>query len=102
MRKLSLQMQASVDRYVECAGEGPDWPVWNWGPECPRDEPLKARFNAVFRDIDMNLLSRKILASGHIDHWSQFVLDLSSCNAYTAVTPGKGGFMRQPWEFICP
>ena len=22
------------------------------------------------------------------------VLDLSSCNAYTAVTPGKGGFMR--------
>jgi dihydrofolate reductase len=75
MRKLILQMQTSVDGYVGRAGEGPDWQVWNWGPECPWDEPLKTRFNAVFRDVDTILLSRKILEGGYLDHWSQFARD---------------------------
>lgn len=57
------------------ADEGPGWQVWNWGPECPWDEPLKARFNAVFRDVDTILLSRKILEGGYLDHWSQFARD---------------------------
>jgi dihydrofolate reductase len=68
-------MQTSVDGYVGRAGEGPDWQVWNWGPECPWDAPLKARFNALFRDIDTILLSRKILEGGYLDHWSQFARD---------------------------
>ena len=75
MRKLILQMQTSADGYVGRAGGGPDWQVWNWGPECPWDEPLKARFNAVFQDIDTILLSRNILEGGYLDHWSQFARD---------------------------
>ena len=75
MRKLILQMQTSADGYVGRAGGGPDWQVWNWGPECPWDEPLKARFNSVFQDIDTILLSRKIIEGGYLDHWSQFARD---------------------------
>jgi dihydrofolate reductase len=75
MRNLILQMQISADGYVGRAGGGPDWQVWNWGPECPWDGPLKARFNAVFRDVDTILLSRKILEGGYLDHWSQFARD---------------------------
>lgn len=77
MRNLILQTQVSVDGYVGRAGDGPDWQVWNWGPESPWDDPLKARFNAVFRDIDTILLSRKILEGGYLDHWSQFARDYS-------------------------
>jgi dihydrofolate reductase len=75
MRKLILQMQVSADGYVGRAGDGPGWQVGNWGPECPWDDPLKARFNAVFRNIDTILLSRKILEGGYLDHWSQFARD---------------------------
>jgi len=75
MRKLILQMQISADGYVGRAGEGPGWQVWNWGPECPWDAPLKARFNATFRGIDTILLSRKIIEGGYLDHWSQFARD---------------------------
>ena len=75
MRKLILQMQISVDGYVGRAGEGPNWQVWDWGPQCPWDDPLKARFNAVFAGIDTILLSRKIIEGGYLDHWSQFARD---------------------------
>jgi dihydrofolate reductase len=75
MRKLILQMQVSVDSYVGRAGNGPNWQVWDWGRECPWDDPLKARFNAVFRDIDTILLSRRIVEGGYLDHWSQFARD---------------------------
>lgn len=73
MRKLILQMQVSVDGYVGRKADGPDWQVWNWGPDCPRDAPLKGRF----RDIDTLLLSRKILEGGYLDHWSQFARDFA-------------------------
>ena len=58
MRNLILQMQVSADGYVGRAEDGPGWQVWDWGPECPWDDPLKARFNALFRDIDTILLTR--------------------------------------------
>jgi dihydrofolate reductase len=77
MANLILQMQTSVDGYVGRADDGPGWQVWDWGPECPWDEPLKARFNAVFREIDTILLSRKILEGGYLDHWSKFARDYS-------------------------
>lgn len=73
VRKLILQMQVSVDGYVGRKADGPDWQVWNWGPDCPRDAPLKGRF----RDIDSLLLSRKILEGGYLDHWSQFARDFA-------------------------
>jgi dihydrofolate reductase len=75
MRKLILQMQTSVDGYVGRAGDGPNWQVWDWGPNCPWDGQLKARFNALFRGIDTILLSRRILEGGYLDHWSQFAHD---------------------------
>lgn len=75
MRKLILQMQISVDGYVGRADAGLDWQVWNWGPECPWDDKLKARFNVVFHGIDTILLSRKIIEGGYLDHWSQFARD---------------------------
>jgi dihydrofolate reductase len=75
MRKLILQMQTSADGYVGRAGGGPEWQLWDWGPKCPWDEALKARFNAVFRDIDTILLSRKIIEGGYLDHWTQFAHD---------------------------
>ncbi|HEY4340786.1 MAG TPA: dihydrofolate reductase family protein [Steroidobacteraceae bacterium] len=75
MRNLILQMQTSVDGYVGRLGKGPGWQVWDWGPACPWDEPLKARFNSVFRDIDTILLSRRILEGGYLDHWIQFASD---------------------------
>jgi dihydrofolate reductase len=75
MRKLILQMQTSVDGYVGRAGDGPNWQVWDWGPRCPWDDKLKTRFNALFRDIDTILLSRKILEGGYLDHWTQFAHD---------------------------
>jgi dihydrofolate reductase len=75
MRNLILQMQTSVDGYVGRFGQGPGWQVWDWGPKCPWDKPLKARFNSVFRDIDTILLSRRILEGGYLDHWTQFAKD---------------------------
>ena len=75
MRKLILQMQTSVDGYVGRSGDGPGWQVWNWGPECPWDAPLKARFNAVLQGVDTIVLSRKILEGGYLDHWTQFEHD---------------------------
>jgi dihydrofolate reductase len=74
MRNLILQMQISADGYVG-RGAGPAWQVWNWGPDCPWDDQLKARFNAVLQDIDTILLSRKILEGGYLDHWTQFARD---------------------------
>jgi dihydrofolate reductase len=68
-------MQTSVDGFVGRSGDGPGWQVWNWGPECPWDAPLKARFNAVFQAVDTILLSRKILEGGYLDHWTQFAHD---------------------------
>jgi dihydrofolate reductase len=77
MGELILQMQTSVDGYVGRAGEGPQWQVWDWGPKCPWDAALKARFNAVFAEVDTILLSRKILESGYLDHWTQFARDFA-------------------------
>lgn len=71
MRKLILQMQLSVDGYVGQAGREPGWQLWDWGDKCPWDEKLLAEFNQFFKDADTILLSRKIVESGYIDHWSE-------------------------------
>lgn len=70
MRKLILQMQTSVDGYVGRAGKGPEWQVWDWGPEPTWTAALLARFNRFFDDADCILLSSK-LAVGYIDHWTE-------------------------------
>jgi dihydrofolate reductase len=69
-RKLILQMQTSVDGYVGRAGGGPEWQVWDWGPEPAWTPALLERFNRVFDEADCILLSSKI-ARGYLDHWTE-------------------------------
>ena len=69
-RTLILQMQTSVDGYVGRAGEGPEWQVWDWGPEPAWTDALLERFNRFFDDADCILLSSKI-AGGYLDHWTE-------------------------------
>jgi dihydrofolate reductase len=76
-------MQVSVDVYVGRKERGPEWQLWDWGPHCPWDEPLKMRFNAFFRDADCILLSRKIIEGGYLDHWSQFARDYAGDPDFT-------------------
>jgi dihydrofolate reductase len=71
MRKLILQMQVSVDGFVGRQDEGPSWQVWDWGPDCPWDQPLRERFNAFFVAADTILLSRRIVEGGYLDHWAE-------------------------------
>jgi len=68
MRKLTLQMQTSLDgRFA--AYEDVNWQLWGWVGSCPWDNALKADFNAIFREIDCVLISRKMAEQGYIAHW---------------------------------
>lgn len=69
-RKLILQMQVSVDGLVGRDGDGPGWQVWDWGPDCPWDKPLQDRFNSFIAAADTVLLSRTIVETGYLDHWT--------------------------------
>ena len=71
MRKLILQMQVSVDGYVGQDNRDPGWQLWDWGDKCPWDEKLQTDFNRFFDEADTILLSRKIVAGGYIDHWTE-------------------------------
>ena len=69
MRKLILQMQASVDGFV--ASDAPhDWLLWNWGETNRWDAELKRDFNKVFATVDTILLSRKMVEEGYLGHWA--------------------------------
>ncbi|KXF77979.1 deaminase [Paramesorhizobium deserti] len=68
MRKLILQMQMSVDGFVDADGDH-DWQVWGWGDDNRWDEALKLDFNAHFRSIDTILLSRMMVEEGYLSHW---------------------------------
>lgn len=69
-RKVVLQMQVSVDGLVGRDGDGPGWQVWDWGEDCPWDRPLQDRFNGFVAAADTVLLSRTIVESGYLDHWT--------------------------------
>jgi dihydrofolate reductase len=70
VRKLILQMQISVDGYVEAAGGG-SWQIWDWGPRCTWDRELQRYFNEVYSEADCVLLSRNMAEGGFIDHWAR-------------------------------
>ena len=63
MRKLKLQMQASVDGYVTGPDNEMDWMVWNW------DDELNAYVGDLTRSFDTILLGRK-LAEGFVPVWT--------------------------------
>lgn len=69
MRKLILQMQMSVDGFVEGDGQH-RWQIWDWVSDCPWDEDLKQEFNGFFQTVGTILLSRKMAEEGYIDHWA--------------------------------
>ncbi|WP_168334124.1 dihydrofolate reductase family protein [Rhizobium anhuiense] len=63
MRKLILQMQMSVDGFVDADGDH-GWQVWGWGEDNRWDEELKWDFNAHIRSADSILLSRAMAEEG--------------------------------------
>lgn len=71
MRKLIVQMQASVDGFVSADKDDLDWTVWNWGPDWTWDAQLKRDFNQVFTTVDTILLSSKMIEEGYLDHWTR-------------------------------
>jgi len=69
MRQLILQMQMSVDGFVDA--EGPErWTLWDWSSDCPWDAALVRQFNATLADVDVILLSGP-MADGYIRHWTE-------------------------------
>jgi dihydrofolate reductase len=68
MRRLVLQMQTTVDGFMEAA-DGQRWQVWDWGPHCTWDQRLQHYFNQVYSEADTILLSHDMAVGGFIDHW---------------------------------
>jgi dihydrofolate reductase len=68
MRKLKLQVQATVDGYI-CGLNGElDFMTWNW------DDAIKKYVNDVTDSIDMILMGRK-MAPGFMEYWTNTVKD---------------------------
>ncbi|NYJ02941.1 dihydrofolate reductase [Nocardioides thalensis] len=67
MTDLVLQMQTSIDGYVD-SSLGVPWGLWDWGPDSPWSADLMSRFNELVTDADAILLSRP-MADGYADHW---------------------------------
>lgn len=70
MKRLILQMQMSVDGFVDADDPSLAWTLWNWGENCPWDKALKKRFNKTFAGIDTVLLSGP-MAKDYIRHWTR-------------------------------
>lgn len=69
-RRLILQMQMSVDGFVDADTPGLRWTLWDWGPECPWDEALQRRFNDTLAAVDTVLLSAP-MAGDYLAHWTR-------------------------------
>jgi dihydrofolate reductase len=70
MKRLILQMQMSVDGFFSAADPTLNWTLWDWGPHCPWDEPLKRHFNETLARVDTVLLSGP-MAEGYIGYWTE-------------------------------
>lgn len=81
MRRLILQMQSTIDGFVEATDDEP-WQVWNWGPACTWDVPLQRYFNDEYAKADCVLLSRKMAEEGFIDHWARMAVDQAGNPAF--------------------
>lgn len=73
MRKLILQMQMTIDGFVE-ASDKQKWQIWDWGPHCTWDLRLQRYFNDVYSEADCVLLSRVMAQQGFIDHWQAMAM----------------------------
>lgn len=67
MSTLVLQMQTSIDGYVDSSLDA-TWGLWDWGPVSPWSADLMGTFNELLAGISGVLLSRP-MAHGYADHW---------------------------------
>ncbi len=70
MRRVVLQMQMSVDGFIDAERGDLDWQVWNWAGPPTWDQPLIEEFNATVAAADTVLLSRPMIEGGYLDHWT--------------------------------
>lgn len=76
MRKLKLQMQATVDGYVAGPNGEMDWMQWNW------DDGIKSYVQELTAPVDCILLGRK-LAEGFIPHWTASAENPDTADAFS-------------------
>ncbi|MCU1616326.1 MAG: deaminase, partial [Frankiales bacterium] len=69
MSRLILQMQTSVDGYVDSSVPTSRWELWTWGPDWHWTPDLRAFSNSVFTHASGILLSRPMIDEGYLDHW---------------------------------
>ncbi len=70
MRKLTLQMQVSLDLYISGNKEGMNWMIWPYTGKWNWDDALKKYFTEVTASIDTILLGWDMADGGYIDHWA--------------------------------
>jgi dihydrofolate reductase len=68
---LILQMQTSIDGYVESSVPGSRWQQWNWGSDWPWTPDLRGYFNSVVANAGGIVLSRPMINQGYLSHWRQ-------------------------------
>jgi dihydrofolate reductase len=73
-RRLILQMQSSLDGFVDAAQPGVSWQEWDWGDTTHWDTALRRDFNLVFDSVGTILLSRPMLEGGYLHHWQRAAL----------------------------
>jgi dihydrofolate reductase len=71
MANLIVQMQISIDGFVDSDIPTADWQLWNWGAQWPWSPDLRKHFNELFASASGILLSRRMIGEGYLDHWQR-------------------------------
>lgn len=71
MPRLTVQMQMSIDGFVDSSVAGSRWSVWDWGPQWPWSADVREQFNGVLASAGGILLSRPMISEGYLDHWGR-------------------------------
>jgi hypothetical protein len=69
MSSLIVQMQTSIDGFVDSHVPGSRWQLWDWGPNWTWTADARAQFNALFASAAGILLSRPMASEGYLAHW---------------------------------
>ena len=90
MRKLKLQVQMSVDGFIDGPNGEMDWMIWDW------DDELKDYAAEITGPVDCIVFGRK-LAEGFILHWAKIAAnpddpEYTAGNKYS--NTGKGVFSK--------